>query len=70
MITRNSLRCIALTTSCLAPLVAARASHRAHAPAPNRRSRSTAWVRVDGCVRNNPNQAGRYTGLNTSGLES
>ena len=72
MITRNALRCVALATTCLAPL-AARAADPAAMPAPQLFPNFPAThgeIEVDlgGVMGNNANQAGRYTGLNSTGL--
>jgi hypothetical protein len=76
MITRNALRCVALATTCLAPL-AARAAEPAPAPSavvptpqlfPNfPATHGEIEVDLGGVMGNNANQAGRYTGLNSTG---
>jgi hypothetical protein len=67
MIVRNSLRAIALATTCLAPLAAA-----AQEAAPTIDSTPfTGFVGLGliGVAGHNPDQAGRYDGLNTTGLD-
>lgn len=84
MITRNALGAAALATTCLTPLAAfaddfnlgpATPATGAAAPAA---SGSTVggmpfWgyidLGVEGVIGNNPNEAGRYTGLNTNGVD-
>ena len=73
MITRNSLRAIALTTGCLMPMVAfaddpAPALGMAPPAAPLQIS-GFAGIGLMGVFGHNPDQAGRYTGLNTNGLD-
>jgi MtrB/PioB family decaheme-associated outer membrane protein len=68
MITRNALRAIALATTCLAPLAAF-----AQTPAP---AAGNTWLTGDieiglmGVGGSNPDQAGRYNGLNTTGINA
>ncbi len=73
MITRNALRCVALATTCLAPL-AARADDAAAVPAPMPQlfpnfpaTHGEIEVDLGGVMGQNANQAGRYTGLNSTG---
>ncbi|HEX3994847.1 MAG TPA: MtrB/PioB family outer membrane beta-barrel protein, partial [Acetobacteraceae bacterium] len=76
MITRNALRCVALATTCLAPLAAFAddppASPPAVAPTPELFPNFPAThgdIQLDlgGVMGNNANQAGRYNGLNSTG---
>jgi hypothetical protein len=67
MITRNALRCVALATTCLAPLVA-RADDPPSGSAPFPATHGEIQVDVGGIMGNNPNQAGRYNGFNTTGV--
>ena len=81
MITRNSLRAIALTTTWLAPVAAfaddfslspepAAPAFEAAAPVPGAiQFNGFVGLGLMGVFGHNPNQAGRYTGLNTSGLD-
>jgi hypothetical protein len=74
MNTRNSLRAIALATSCLVPVIAAAqsvapATPIAPAAEPPIEFSGFAGFGLMGVFGHNPNQAGRYTGLNTSGLD-
>jgi len=76
MITRNALRAIALASSCLAPLAAL-----AQAPAPAADAQASPLAiggmpitgevgfGVMGVMGQNANQAGRYTGFNTTGVD-
>ena len=70
MITRKALGAIALATTCLAPLAAF-----AQAPAAPALAVGTVpitgevGVGVMGVMGNNPDQAGRYSGLNTDGID-
>ena len=76
MITRNALRAIALATSCLAPLAAfaqAPAPPPAHQPRHSSSAARRSAVRSAsagmGVLGQNADQAGRYNGLNTTGLD-
>lgn len=80
MIIRNSLRAIALTTSCLVPMVAfaddlslasetAPPVAAAPPPAAPLQISGFAGIGLMGVFGHNPDQAGRYTGLNTNGLD-
>lgn len=75
MITRNALRAIALATSCLAPLAAfaqAPASTADQAPAitvSGMPVSGQAQIGLGGVMGLNPDQAGRYSGLNTNGID-
>jgi hypothetical protein len=77
MITRRTLSAIALATTCLAPLAAhaqdftleptpATAAAAPQTPAP---FTGSIGVGVMGVMGSNANQAGRYTGLNTTGVD-
>ena len=68
MITRNALRAIALATTCFAPLAAF-----AQAPAPAAAGTpftGDIMIGIMGITGNNPDQAGRYNGLNTGGIDA
>jgi MtrB/PioB family decaheme-associated outer membrane protein len=72
MITRNLLRAIATATTCLAPL-AAFAQSPTPAPAPAASSipfTGELGFGLMGVEGNNQNQAGRYSGLNTTGANA
>ena len=78
MITRNALRAIALATTCLAPVAALA---QASAPAADAPAAGPAiaigGTPVTGDIQigvwrvmgNNPDQSGRYNGLNTTGFD-
>jgi MtrB/PioB family decaheme-associated outer membrane protein len=72
MITRNALGAIALATTCLAPL-AAFAQNSAPAAGGmvigGTPFTGEIGIGVMGVMGNNPDQAGRYNGLNTSGID-
>jgi MtrB/PioB family decaheme-associated outer membrane protein len=84
MIIRNTLRAIALATSCLVPLAAFAADDDfSLAPAPPEAADVsippppgplpfTGFIQlgIGGLVGNNPGWAGRYTGLNTTGVDA
>jgi MtrB/PioB family decaheme-associated outer membrane protein len=67
MTTRNALRYLALATTCLAPL-AARADDPPAALVPFPTTHGEIEVDLGGIMGNNPNQAGRYNGFNTTGV--
>ncbi|HEY1932645.1 MAG TPA: MtrB/PioB family outer membrane beta-barrel protein [Acetobacteraceae bacterium] len=78
MITRNALRVIALASSCLAPLVAHAAdSTTPSAPAPADAPMAVGGLPISGefgfgimgVMGTNPDQAGRYSGFNTNGVD-
>ena len=75
MITRNALRAVALASSCLAPLAAfAQAPAPAGSQAPVIAIGGTPFsgevgFGVMGVMGQNADQAGRYNGLNTTGVD-
>lgn len=78
MITRTTLATIALATTCLAPLAASAQDFNLEptpAPAAAAAQASSPFtgnigIGVMGVIGNNVNQAGRYSGLNTSGFDT
>jgi hypothetical protein len=77
MTTRNALRVFTVAATCLAPLIAFAEDPPAAAQADVSPPASIApplhgdiQIDVGGVMGQNPNQAGRYTGLNTNGLDT